>query len=314
MMTSSFMRSALILVAATSFALGQQVLDGLAAVVNGDAITISQVRELVAAQERALRTQLSGKELEDKIRAVRLAALDDLIERQLILQEFKTKKFNLPDYVVEDRVQQIVRQEFNGDRQAFSRTLEAQGYSLAKFREIEREKIIVQAMRSQAVRQPPSVAPAQIEAAYRENRAAYTTPDQMKLRMLMLKTAAAKKAMANEILGKIKEGASFEQMAQMYSEDSAQDVGGDWGWIDRKTLADKLSDTAFKLKPGETSGIIELENNLYLLHSEGRKFASVRPLSEVRDEIRRKLEAEERLKAEKKWLAGLRSKAYVKTF
>ena len=34
-----------------------EVLDGVAAVVNGDVITFSQVREVVSARERALRAQ-----------------------------------------------------------------------------------------------------------------------------------------------------------------------------------------------------------------------------------------------------------------
>ena len=52
----------------------QDVLDGIAAVVNGDVITFSQVRELVGARERALRSQLKGDELVKEVRAVRLAA------------------------------------------------------------------------------------------------------------------------------------------------------------------------------------------------------------------------------------------------
>ncbi len=40
----------------------QEVLDGLAAVVNNSPVTFSQVRELVAAREKAASEQLQGAE------------------------------------------------------------------------------------------------------------------------------------------------------------------------------------------------------------------------------------------------------------
>lgn len=300
-------------------AIGQEVLDGIAAVVNGDVITFSQIRELVGARERALRDQLHGKELVAKVKEVRTAALNDLVDRQLILQEFKKSKFNIPDYVVEERVAQIVREEFGGDRQAFARTLEAQGYSLARFREVEKEKIIVQAMRQQiGTKHPIAVAPQRIADHYHAHQAEFSTPDEVKLRMIVLRRAggegASKRQMAAEIRQKILGGAEFDQMAQMYSEDSTQDVGGDWGWVDRKTLNEGLSKVAFALKPGEVSEVLEIGDSCYLLYVEARRNADLRPLAAVRNEIEQKLIAEERRKVEEKWLVDLRAKAHIKTF
>ncbi|MBA2586702.1 MAG: hypothetical protein H0U99_09485, partial [Chthoniobacterales bacterium] len=67
---------------------GALPINGIAAVVNGDVITYSQVRDLVGPREKLLRSQFSGEELITKIKEVRGAALKDLIDRQLILQAF----------------------------------------------------------------------------------------------------------------------------------------------------------------------------------------------------------------------------------
>jgi len=299
----------------------QEVLDGIAAVVNGEVITFSQVRELVAARERSLRDHYKGEELNKVVRELRLSALNELVDRQLILQEFKKmqeKGAKLPNYVIEDRMQQIVREEFGGDRQAFIRTLEAQGYTIAKFKEVEREKFIVQAVRSAAVRSEVVVAPGEIEKYYNDKKAEWAAPEQIKLRMIVLRKetneGGGKKKMAEEILQKVRDGAAFEQMAQMYSEDSSRDVGGDWGWIDRKTLNERLTLIAFTLPAGKPSQIIELEGNYYILYCEARKNAKVKPLDEMRDDIRKKLEQEKRTQQQTKWLEGLRKKAYIKTF
>jgi peptidyl-prolyl cis-trans isomerase SurA len=299
-----------------------EVIDGVAAIVNNDVITISQVRELVGARERALREAYSGPDLIEKVKEMRLAALKDLVDRQLILQEFRSmqeKGANIPDYVIDDRMQTIIRQEFGGDRAAFIRTLQAQGYTLTRFREIEREKIIVQAMRQAKVTDNFVISPKQIQAFYDKNKSAYTLPEQVKLRMIVLRegnddiVGTNKRQTAEEIRQKILSGAEFDRMAQMYSEDEAtSDLGGDWGWIERNMLNEQLTKIAFSLKPGETSQILELGGSYYILFVEARKNATVKPMAEVREEIERNLIQQERMKAQQRWIDTLRRKAYIK--
>ena len=62
------------------------VVDGVAAIVNRDLITISQVRELTGMRERSLRDLYRGSELTEKIKEMRIAAVNDLIDRQLVLR------------------------------------------------------------------------------------------------------------------------------------------------------------------------------------------------------------------------------------
>lgn len=304
-----------------AFSAEPEVLDGVAAVVKGpgapqeDVITFSQVRELTGARERALRDQYTGKELVEKIKELRTGAIKDLIDRQLILQEFRKNKFSIPDYVIDDHVQTIIREEFGGDRNAFLRTLEAQGYTLAKFKENETDKIIVQAMRSKNVKSDLIVAPQAISAYYEKNRAEFSTPEQIHLRMIVIqKGGPAGKKIAEEIRQKILAGGEFDKLAQMYSEDGKQDTGGDWGWIDRKTLNETLTKAAFALKPGEVSRVIELGGNYYLMYCEAKKNAVTKPASEVHDAIENKLLQIERQNAQQKWIDSLRQKAYIKVF
>ncbi len=300
------------------------VVDGISAIVNQDVITISQVRELVGARERGLREVYRGEELTERLNQLRLAALKDLIDRQLILQEFKKMQeqgANIPEYVIDDRVQTIIREEFGGDRGAFIRTLQAQGYTLTRFREIEREKIIVQAMRQSKVTDNFVISPTQILNYYNNNKANFSTPEQVKLRMIVIRegdtgdilTGTNKRQVASEIREKLLEGADFDRMAQMYSEDpSTQEVGGDWGWIERNTLTDALSKAAFSLRPGEVSPVIAHEGAYYILMVEARKNAQVKPMADVRDEIERNLIQQERMKAQERWLDTLRREAFIK--
>ena len=265
-----------------------------------------------------------GSELEAKLNEMRLSAIKDLIDRQLILQEFKKlqeKGASIPDYIVDDRVQAIIRQEFGGDRAAFVRTLQAQGFTLTRFKEIEKEKIVIQAMRQQKIDNNFVISPTQIQAYYDKNKQAYATPEQVKLRMIVIREGSSgdvpdvgsKKELAEEIRDKVAKGAEFDRMAEMYSEDeTTQQVGGDWGWIERNTLNEKLTNVAFSLRPGEVSPVIAIENTYYILMVEAKRIARIKPIGDVRDEIEKNLIQQERTKAQQRWLDTLRQKAYIK--
>ena len=296
------------------------VVDGIAAVVNGEVITYSQVRSLSAPQERMLRQQYTGDELAKKLMDLRKMATNDLIDRRLVIQAFKKESFEIPDHLVDMRVQQIIRESFGGDRNTFVKTLEAQNFTLGEFKQKEMEKIIVGAMKSKNVKTNTAASPPKIEEYYRNHRDEFTSKEQIKLRMIMISgqkdtaSAPAQKELAEEVLGKLASGAEFEQVAQMYSEDSTKENGGDWGWIERKTLAEPLEKFAFNMPVGRISNIIDYAGNYYILKVEDKHGGSTKSLNEVRADIEKKLVQEQAQQIQERWLASLRQKAYIKEF
>ena len=296
------------------------MVDGIAAVVNGDVITYSQVRQLSAPREKLLRSQLTGKELEKKLIELRELALKDLIDRRLVIQAFKKESYQIPDHIVDDRVHQIIRESFGGDRNTFIKTLEAENYTLGEFKEKELERIMVQAMRSHNVKTNTIISPTKIEDYYRKHHEEFTSKEQIKLRMIMIPgqkdtaSAPAQKALAEEVLGKLAGGAEFDRTAQVYSEDSTRDNGGDWGWIERNTLAAPLEKFAFNMPVGRISNIIDYAGNYYIIKVEDKRGGTTRSLAEARDDIEKRLLQEEAQGIQERWIAGLRAKAYIKTF
>ena len=296
------------------------MVDGIAAVVNGDVITYSQVRQLSAPREKLLRSQLTGKELEKKLIELRELALKDLIDRRLVIQAFKKESYQIPDHIVDDRVHQIIRESFGGDRNTFIKTLEAENYTLGEFKEKELERIMVGAMRSHNVKTNSIVSPTKIEDYYRKHHEEFTSKEQIKLRMIMIPgqkdtaSAPAQKALAEEVLGKLAGGAEFDRTAQVYSEDSTRDNGGDWGWIERNTLAASLEKFAFNMPVGRISNIIDYAGNYYIIKVEDKRGGTTRSLAEARDDIEKRLLQEEAQGIQERWIAGLRAKAYIKTF
>jgi peptidyl-prolyl cis-trans isomerase SurA len=297
-----------------------QVVDGIAAIVNGDVITYSQVRSLSGPRERLLTSQFKGEELAKQVKAARDLALKDLIDRQLIVQSFAKEKFELPDHFVDERVDDIIRENFGGDRQTFIKTLQAQNYSLTEFKKQEKERIIVQAMRSKNVKVNTIIPPNKISEYYGKHRAEFTSKEEVKLRLIMIPShaaegkAAEQKAIAEEILRKLADGLPFDRLAQIYSEDTTRDMGGDWGWIERKTLAEPLEKVAFALPTGRVSHVLEVGPNYYILKVDERRGGETPSFEKLRPEIEKKLTQEESQRQQELWLAGLRQKAYIRTF
>jgi parvulin-like peptidyl-prolyl isomerase len=159
-----------------------------------------------------------------------------------------------------------------------------------------------------------------VEEYYKKHRAEFTSKEQIKLRLIMISgqkdtaNAPAQKALAEEVLGKLASGAEFDRTAQVYSEDSTRDNGGDWGWIERNTLAAPLEKFAFNMPVGRISNIIDYAGNYYILKVEDKHGGSTKSLAEMRSDIEKRLIEEEAHGIQERWMASLRAKAYIKTF
>jgi parvulin-like peptidyl-prolyl isomerase len=129
-------------------------------------------------------------------------------------------------------------------------------------------------------------------------------------------------ATAKEALGAVEQGVDFAALAQRYS-DYNKAGGGLFqennGWAEREALRAELAEVAFKLRPGQSSGIITLptadgQNAYYILHVEEVKKATVTPLSSIRDAIESTLVAKENEKIQQEWIDRLKRDAYVERF
>src|SRR5579859_2028173 len=177
----------LVIVALGIVSRAADIIDGVVAIVNDKVITYSEVSMLVQPVERELRRSFSGAELEEQTRKAQMDALNNLIDRALIVQEFDAKGRKIPATVVEERINEIIANDYGGNRAAFVKTLEAENLTLSQFREQERERVIVQAMRNFKVQQTVIVSPYKIEKYYQENIEQFKVGQQIKLRMIFIK-------------------------------------------------------------------------------------------------------------------------------
>lgn len=301
-------------------AAGPELVNGILAVVNRTIITEKEAREFIEPALIALQRQpgVTAQIYNERARDIYKDGLGQLIERQLMLDDFKTAGYSFPESIIEDFVQDRIRERY-GDRVKLIKTLEVQNTTYEQFRTDIRDQFIVEQMRLKNVSSAVIISPFKIETYYKEHPEDFKLPDQIRLRMIELRKRdggdpEAVRRLAREILGKLEGGAKFAEMASVYSEGSQRREGGDLGWVNKSALRKEFVDATNTLKPGKHTGVIETPDACFLLYVEEVKSAQLRPLVEVRDEIEKTLLAQEQTRLQKKYVERLKSKAFVRYF
>ena len=303
--------------------------NGVAAVINSEAITFRDVLAQTQMEEDDLKNQQQAGKITDderkaRIRERRKTVLDSLIETRLIIQDYKKKGYNFPAYYFDREERQRVRDQFGGDRQALVKTLEERGITMADWKKNIQETFIVQQMRQINAKRFITISPHMIEEYYQNHIRDFLQPDRVKLRMIYLapESSAEVEAQAKEVLAQVESGVDFAVLARKYSDYNRAGGGlfmDQGGWVEREGLKGELAEVAFALRPGQSSGILTLPSAkgppaYYLLQVEEVKKATVTPLSSIRDAIESTLVAAESEKVQKEWIERLKRDAYIERF
>ncbi|HEY5914344.1 MAG TPA: peptidylprolyl isomerase [Verrucomicrobiae bacterium] len=293
------------------------MVNAIQAVVHDSVITYLEVEALTEQTADVVKAQNRGRPaaLQRELNKMRAENLNKLVQDQLILHEFATAGYKLPESTLDEIVQEKLKSRW-GDRVTATKSLEALGLTPEKYRRQVRDQFIVEQLRLKNISRETIISPHKIEDYYLAHRDEFKVEDQVKLRMIVLTNSASEgglrtRRMGEEILGKLKEGAPFAEMASVYSQGSQRAQGGDWGWVERPVLRKELAAVAFSLKPGERSGVIETDEACYLMLVEDVRTAHYKALAEVREQIDKDLLQQESARLEKKWLDRLKKKTFV---
>ena len=72
-----------------------------------------------------------------------------------------------------------------------------------------------------------------------------------------------------DLLRKLKEGVSFEELAQKYSKCPSSKQNGSLGLVALSRLDEDFAEAASTLKPGEISGLVRTKFGYHLIRREG---------------------------------------------
>jgi peptidyl-prolyl cis-trans isomerase C len=236
--------------------------------VNG--LEVSQPEyEAVLAQFKAANGGAAELTAEDRQQVV-----DGLVDEALLAQAAAEQGFVLEAESLQQRLEKLEREA--GGPQAMQNWLSANGYTPESFRLALKRSLAAAWLRDQIAAQVP------------------TTAEQVHVRQILLYNAAS----AAEVLGLLKSGNSFENLAVKYDPVTR----GDLGWAPQGYLLDpKLEQAVFALQPGAFSEVIQTAAGYHIVQVLARQ---QRPLT---PDVRLKLQT----LAVQNWLKDRRSQAQI---
>lgn len=134
------------------------------------------------------------------------------------------------------------------------------------------------------------VSDAEIKAWYDSHKERFAQSEERRASHILIKKETGK-AKAEELLKEVqKNPASFAELAKKNSQDpGSASKGGDLGFVARGAMVKSFEDALFKLKEGETSGIVESEFGFHIIRAVTVRGAKEKTLAEVRGEIEAEL-------------------------
>jgi len=293
---------------------------GIAAEVENTIITFEELRrEMAPLIPRIRESSRSRAEFDKRMEELYFEVLQNLIDRVLIVKEFRDKEYNIPQSFIENEFDRILIEDFENDRARFLQYLDSIGKNVREFRQDLRERIVVSIMRSERRRSQSQISPERIEHFYNENKINFYEEEAVKLRIIMLRPLADEnpdqmRQTVERLYEELEAGQPFEAVARKYSQDARRERGGDWGWIRRPDLRDELGAIAFNLAIGEHSEPVLIADQIFILHVEDRREEGIQPISEVRDRIEEILASQLARQAQQQWIERLRREAYIRYY
>lgn len=281
-------------------------LDKVAAVVNNDPITLSDVRDELKQEGREESSDNDKK------------ALEALIEKKLVAKEVQRLGIAVAEDEIDEAVRDVMRK--NGiSEDELKRNVEGQGISYEAYREklrsqIERAKLINKELRSRV-----TVSDEDLRGYYQKNTALFVRPEEVRIQHILLRfpqgADAVKKravrARAEDILAQVRKGKDFSRLARLYSEDLVTaSGGGDLGFIRKGELQPAFEKAAFSLMPGQ-AGIVETTYGCHIIKAIEKRTARPVPFEEVVDQVRESIFQEKAEKIFHDWVEELKQQAVI---
>ncbi|RKZ08322.1 hypothetical protein DRQ05_01675 [bacterium] len=295
----------------------EQEAKSMAVKVNDQVITEQEV----AQEETRLKQQLAGQVPPEQMAqmdgVIRKQAVDNLISKVLLEQEVNKENIEIDEKKVQDRMNEIKGQFPSED--VFNERLKALGLTTEDLLKDIRDGYGIEALLDRETGKVTDATDSEVAAFYKENIDQFKQPEKVRASHILVavqqgesdSSKAEKRLKAAKILGELKNGANFEELAKRYSDCPSKSKGGDLGYFERGRMVKEFEDAAFALKPGELSGIVETRFGYHIIKVTDRKPARTIPLTEAEADVRSYLTGEKKKQAVEDYISKLKSESTI---
>ncbi len=261
----------LLALGSTATALAQPVLpvDRIVAIVGKDVVTMSELRERLAAAERELRRQ--GTPLPER-KTLERQVLEQMIIQKAQLRLAKDTGIQVDDVQLDRAIARIAESN-RLSLSEFRSRLQRDGVSYEQFREEVRDQILLARLREREVDNKIQISESEIDLYMAEDKVAPTTRFEYNIAHILVRVPEqanpqqieTARGRAEKVRAEAQAGADFAKLAASYSDGPNALRGGAFGWRSAARLPDLFSSALKTMKPGEVSAVLRSPAGFHVL-------------------------------------------------
>ena len=279
---------AVFLVAVAGVKLFALEVDGVAAQVGTETILRSDVYN-----------EMRRQGLSDSSRYIEVR--NEMIERKLVAKAAQDSKMQMQDWVVENRVREIINRAFGGDRNKLVEMLASQKVSYPEWLARLKEDMVVSAMRWNTVDKYVSISPAMMREEYKNHPERYESDRKVSVSVIML---TPDEKLRREEISKALGEKGFDALgAKKYENVKPEDM-----------FKPEICEEIGNMPRGTISRWIEIDGWSFLLRKDDDVPGQKMTFAQACDLIEANLRTEESKKAYDAWIGRLRAETYVKVY
>ena len=227
--------------------------------------------------------------------------LNRMIERKLILKAAQESKMTIQEWVVANRVREIVNKSFDGDRNRLIETLGKRQISYPEWYAKTKEDIVIGAMRWNVIDKNVTASPSAMRKEYEANAARYVKDHKVSVSVILLQPE--EKARREEISAALKEK-SFEELGGKKYENVQPE----------ELFKPEVCAEIDKMPKGTISHWIEIDGWSFLLRKDAESTGSKLSFDEAYDQIEANVKESEARRLYNAWMDRLRAETYIKVY
>ncbi len=244
-------------------------IDGIAAVVDDDVITLNELNSKVDALSKQLSakgTRLPPREI------LKRQVLERMIVEKLQLTMAQKRGIQVADEQLNQIIEDIAKRNKMNMTQ-FRAALKKDGIGFAGFREQIRNEVIVSRLKNNMVDSRVNVSPQEVDAFLEGQKQQSTNNTEYHLRHILIalpgnaspEQIQEKKRKAEDLLARLNKGEDFRQIAISFSDGPQALEGGDLGWRKLGQLPSLFAEVITTMKKGQVSKLIRSSGGFHIL-------------------------------------------------
>lgn len=268
----------------------------IVAKVNNENITRGELDSypLLAEQITQIKQQygenyLSNEDIKSQLLDFKKKVVDQMVSEKVIVQQGKNQKLFDEAKIneeVDKTINDVIKQNFGGDKNKFAEQLKASGISEEGFKDYSKTQLMVSKVRDSVVKDI-KVDDAAVKKEYDDNIYKYLEkPSKFHAAHILVKTEDE----AKKVKERLDKGEDFGKIAKEVSTDTgSKDNGGDLGNVEYSQFVKPFVDAVVKLNPGQISGPVKSEYGYHIIKLVSKEPISVKSFDSVKEQIRKDL-------------------------